>query len=74
MESLIFTLVLAPNPTRDNPQITVKSTQFKPIQATFTTFDSPPVYMLKEAPCMFLMEKVCISNHGYIFVVILYID
>ena len=41
MKYVILTFLLVPNATSDNHQISVESTQFKHVQATFTAFDSP---------------------------------
>ena len=41
MKYVILTFLLEPNPTRDNHQISVESTQFKHIQSTFKAIDSP---------------------------------
>ena len=40
-----FNFLLEPNPTRDNHQFSVESTQFKHIQYIFKAIDSPACKM-----------------------------
>ena len=41
MKYIILTFLLEPNATGENQQISVESTQFEHIQATFKAIDSP---------------------------------